>query len=162
MDFFCEARLQEYHLMFCLVLHRATEGRRRTKERNRKTPLMENERCSSPRVRIIITARYLHPHRLIVITLGAPAIVKAALTTAVEMTKTPEQRRSETPIFLSFETRNCHRIGTGMVMMRPSVRTFRMTRTQKFWGRNVQRWLGSGRTTQLLWNLENRSAQNNR
>lgn len=105
-------------------------------------------------MRIIITARDLHPHRLIVITLGAPAIVKAALTTAVEMTKTPEQRRSETPIFLSFETRNCHRIGTGMVMMRPSVRTFRMTRTQKFWGRNVQRWLGSGRTTQLLWNLE--------
>lgn len=96
---------------------------------------------------------YLQPQRFIVITLGAPAIVKAALTTAVEMTKTPEHRSSETPTFRSFETRSCHRIGTGIVMIRPSVRTFKMTRTQKFWGRNVQRWLGKGRTTQLLWNL---------
>lgn len=101
----------------------------------------------------VFFTRYLHPQRLIVITLGAPAIVKAALTTAVEMTKTPEQRSSETPTFRSLETRSCHRIGTGMVIIRPSVRTFKITRTQKFWGRNVQRWLGRGRTTQLLWNL---------
>ena len=84
-----------------------------------------------------------------VMTDMGPLIVIQARTTAVPMTKRPDESNSATPSLRTGRTRRCQRMGSGIDRIAASVTTLSTTRLQKFCGRYAHSGPGRGLICQL-------------